>query len=53
MMKAIIENWAEILLVVQTIIRITPTKADDKIESKWGKILNNIVLGSVTIKEKK
>jgi len=48
MINFIIDNWAEIFLTVQTVIRITPTKKDDQIESKWGKILNTLVLGSKT-----
>mgnify|MGYP005830494957 CR=1 FL=1 len=46
MIEFIQNNWAEIFLVIQTIVRITPTKADDKIESKFGKLLNTIMLGS-------
>jgi len=49
-MSFIINNWAEILLAIQIIVRITPTKADDKITTKWIKILNTIMVGSKTIK---
>ena len=50
MFNFFIENWAAILLVIQTVVRITPTKKDDEIESKFGKILNTIVLGSKNTK---
>lgn len=49
-MSFIVNNWAEILLAIQIIVRLTPTKADDKITSKWGKLLNTIMVGSKTIK---
>ena len=43
-------HWAEIFIIVQTIARMTPTKADDRIVGKIGKALNAIFLKS-TIKK--
>ena len=46
MINFITSNWAEILLAVTAIARLTPTKKDDKIISKWGRLLNLIILKS-------
>ena len=42
MINFITSNWAEIALVITGIVRLTPTKKDDEIESKIGKILHFI-----------
>ena len=42
MISFIIANWAEIALAVTTIVRLTPTKKDDEIESKVGKAIHFI-----------
>ena len=45
-MNFLTEYWAEILLIAQTAARLTPTKRDDLIMSKIGKMLNTVFLKS-------